>query len=89
MRRTLIAVLFLAAGAARLHAGEAEGRLQQGDYVAVLGDSMPVVYGQAPIAPQLYSNIIEAYLLMCKQSAGAATAAVRPVRHTIKIEAMK
>ena len=69
MRRILIAVLFLAAGAARLHAGEAEGRLQQGDYVAVLGDSMPVVYGQAPIAPQLYSNIIEAYLLMCKPAA--------------------
>jgi lysophospholipase L1-like esterase len=69
MRRILIAVLFLATGSARLHAGEAEGRLQQGDYVAVLGDSMPVVYGRAPIAPQLYSNFIEAYLLMCKPAA--------------------
>jgi len=62
----MVALFLLACGAGNLHAGEPEGRLQRGDYVAVLGDSMPVVYGQAPIQAQLYSNFIEEYLLMCK-----------------------
>jgi hypothetical protein len=61
MRRfTVLAALFLLATVASLRAPAAEGTLQSGDYVAVIGDSIT--------EQRLYSIDIEEYLLMCESA---------------------
>jgi lysophospholipase L1-like esterase len=60
-RTTVLAVLVFFATMASLRALAAEGTLQPGDYVAVIGDSIT--------EQRLYSLDIENYLLMCKPAA--------------------
>lgn len=63
MRRPLmLTVLFLVALASLEYTRAAETRLQSGDYVAVIGDSIT--------EQRLYSLYIEDYLLMCQPAAG-------------------
>jgi len=73
-RWVFIAVLFLVTCATSLQAGEQpEGRLQNGDYLAVVGDFWYAIYGRPELAPEPYCNYISDYLLMCKPAAGLST----------------
>lgn len=61
MKRILLPAIVLAVALCCLHAPAADPALQQGDYVAVIGDSIT--------QQRLYSLFIEDYLLMCKPAA--------------------
>ena len=66
----LIAMLVLGSSAGVLQAGEAAGRLQDGDHVAVLGDHWAAIYGRPELAPEPYYVLITDYLVMCKPAGG-------------------
>ena len=70
MKRCLsVLVLLITCLAQTLPSLAAEAKLEKGDFVAVIGDSIT--------EQQLYSLYIEDYLLMCKPAAGPAGHAVR------------
>ena len=56
--RIVLPLVFVVAIVASFAARAADGKLEQGDYVAVIGDSIT--------EQRLYSKFIEDYLLMCK-----------------------
>jgi hypothetical protein len=66
MRHYPVISLLILAAAVRSHAANPSAQLQQGDYVAVVGDSWAAVYGRPELAPEPYCTFLEAFLVGCK-----------------------